>query len=67
MVATRKFVQSWPFARAVRVWPVKSPAVRRELIKHAICPECGYDVPEAAKNPGTPLHCHQCGWRDTHR
>ena len=57
---SRVFVTNWPFGKAVKNWPVKSNAVRRELAKHWICPDCGSDCPtnQVARciEPG-------CGWR----
>lgn len=65
-MSTRKLAESLPFARAVRVWPVKSAAVRNELAKHSICPDCGSDVPERARNAkGAALFCRECGWKET--
>lgn len=56
---SRRYQAYWPFARAVQSWPVRSPAVRRHLALHEVCPDCGRDVP---KRRGEQTRQCACGW-----
>lgn len=40
---------------AVEEWPVQSPLVRRQLVRHDICPECSGDL-------DTGWECNRCGY-----
>jgi hypothetical protein len=57
--ATRKRQEQCEVAQLVKHWPVKSPAVRKELMLYGVCPDCGSDAPTHA--------CEACGWKDTER
>jgi len=42
----------------IREWPVKRPALRRQLVKQDICPQCGGEL-------DTGWECNDCGF-DAH-